>query len=81
MSKSMYLKIARSMNHVAQLPEDDSLVFALGAGNEQNNVEALANWVKEQTDLLEMNRADHLLERLLHRLHNKLDSFNAFLYE
>ena len=74
-------RIASSINLMAQLPDGDSLVYVLGTGNETSNIEALANWVEGQSDLLSLEQADYMVEQLIHRLYNKLDGFNSFLYE
>ena len=74
-------QIANSINMVAQLPEGDALVHILGDGNEATNIEALSHWIQMQVDLLSIEKADYMLEQLVHRLHNKLAGFNSFLYE
>ena len=74
-------QIANSINMVAQLPEGDALVHILGDGDESSNIEALSHWVQMQIDLLSIDKADYMIEKLVHRLHNKLSGFNSFLYE
>jgi len=74
-------QIANSINMVTQLPEGDALVHILGDGNEVTNIEALSHWIQMQVDLLNIEKADYMLEQLVHRLHNKLAGFNSFLYE
>jgi len=74
-------QIANSINLLAQLPQGDALVHVLGDGSESSNIEALGHWVEDQDDLLEVEKPDHMIEQLIHRLHNKLDTFNSFLYE
>lgn len=74
-------QIANSINMVAQLPDGDALVHILGDGDENSNIEALSHWVQMQIDLLSIEKADYMLEKLVHRLHNKLAGFNSFLYE
>lgn len=74
-------KIANSVNLMAQLPEGDALVHVLGDGSESTNLEALRHWIEGQDDLLELERPDFMVEQLIHRLHNRLDAFNSFLYE
>lgn len=74
-------RIANSINLLAQLPDGDSLVFVLGTGSEASNVEALTSWIEGQADLLSIEQPDYMIEQLIHRLHNKLDGFSAYLYE
>ena len=74
-------QIANSINLLAQLPEGDALVQVLGDGSENSNVEALKHWVEGQEDLLTIEKPNDMVEQLIHRLHNKLDAFNSFLYE
>ena len=74
-------QIANSINMVAQLPDGDALVQILGDGNESTNIDAVSHWVQSQEDLLSIDKADYMLEQLVHRLHNKLAGFNSFLYE
>lgn len=81
MSNRKIQQIANSINLVTQLPGGDALVHVLGNGSESTNIEALTHWVEEQDDLLVIEKPDYLIERLIHRLQNKLDGFNSFLYE
>jgi len=74
-------QIASSLILMAQLPDGDALVQVLGNGNESSNEEALGHWVEGQEDLLTIDKPDFMVEQLIHRLHNKLDAFNSFLYE
>lgn len=74
-------QIANSINMVAQLPDGDALVHILGDGDENSNIEALSHWIQMQVDILSIEKADYMLEQLVHRLHNKLSGFNSFLYE
>ncbi len=70
-------KIVYAVNLMARLPGGDCPVFILGAGNESNNLGALTSWIEGQKDLLAMEQPDFLVERLLHRLHNRLDAFSV----
>ena len=74
-------QIANSINLIAQLPEGDALVHILGDGDESSNIEALSHWVQMQIDLLSIEKAEYMLEQLIHRLYSKLNAFNSFLYE
>ncbi|MEN8170993.1 MAG: hypothetical protein ABFS08_12295 [Pseudomonadota bacterium] len=68
MNKENILKIAHSIEHVTQLPSDDSFVNIIGDGTEKNNLEAMHNWVARQDDLLNLEPAQYRLEKLIQRL-------------
>jgi len=73
------LQIANSINLIAKMPDGDALVHILGNGDESTNIDALSHWIQSQVDLLSIEKADYMLEKLVHRLHNRLSGFNSFL--
>lgn len=81
MKDSKTQQIANSITLMAQLPEGDALVHLLGDGTESSNLEALGHWIEGQEDLLDIEIPSHMVEQMIHRLHNQLDAFNSFLYE
>ena len=74
-------QVANSLSMLANLPTGDALIHILGVGNEASNQEALCSWVRQQEDLLSIDKPDYMVEQLMHRLHSKLNSFSSYLCE
>jgi hypothetical protein len=81
MANNKAKQFASSINYIAQLPQGDALVQAIGKGDESNNLDALSHWVERQSDLMVIDRPDYVVEQLMVRLHNKLDDFTSVFYD
>lgn len=79
MNNQKIKQIANSMNLVAQLPNDDSLIHVIGTGYEKTNMDALCSWIEKQQDLLAIKKADACVEQLLYRLQTRLEEFCCVL--
>jgi len=59
------------------MPVGDELVQIIGTGNESTNLEALANWVEQQRDLMDIEEPSCMVEQFAHRLQLKIHELSA----
>jgi len=64
-------QIASLLMQILHLPEDNSLVPLFGTGHEENNLDAITQWVETQ-----LHEIDDI-EVTLHRLQKKHATFKA----
>lgn len=74
---STYRRLAKAMQLALQIPDGDGLVFLIGKGNEQSNLEALETWIKETLCTLEDECGVAMLPFLLDRLEQTMDQWSA----
>lgn len=70
-------RLAKAMQHAMQIPEGDALVFLIGNGNEDSNLEAIETFVKETVLTLEDEYGVIMLPLLLDRLEQTLNHWSA----
>jgi len=52
--------LAESLSLIAHIPEGKQLVCIIGAGNECNNIEALATWIDKELKNCTLDQCSHL---------------------
>lgn len=72
-----YRRLAKAMQYAMQIPDGDTLVFLIGKGNEQSNLEALETFVEETMLALEDECSVVMLPLLLDRLEQTLNHWSA----
>ncbi len=72
-----YRRLAKAMQYAMQIPDGDTLVFVIGKGNEQSNLEALETFVEETMLALEDECSVVMLPLLLDRLEQTLNHWSA----
>lgn len=55
-TENTYRRLANAMQQALLIPEGDALVFIIGKGTEDSNLEALETWVKEALDFPQFHR-------------------------
>lgn len=72
-----YRRLAKAMQYAMQIPDGDTLVFVIGKGNEQSNLEALETFVEETMLALEDECSVVMLPLLLDRLEQTLNHWSV----
>lgn len=72
-----YRRLAQAMQYAMQIPDGDTLVFVIGKGNEQSNLEALETFVEETMLALEDECSVVMLPLLLDRLEQTLNHWSV----
>jgi hypothetical protein len=72
-------RLAEVLAHAFHLTEGAALVWVLGSGQERDNREALAHWVRGQVSALDAEVAGALLPVLIKRLERTLKDWEDAL--
>jgi hypothetical protein len=70
-------QIANSIQFLVQIPVGDELVQIIGTGDESTNLEALASWIEEQSDLMDIEDPSRMVEQFAHRLQLKIQELST----
>ena len=72
-TENTYRRLANAMQQALLIPEGDALVFIIGKGTEDSNLEALETWVKEALPAFEDDLALAALPLLMSRLEQTMN--------
>jgi len=72
-SQTFYRRLAKALMLVLSIPHGDELVMVFGTGEEQSNLEAIANWVASMENEVDLEEASTRLEALARKAMNRLE--------
>ena len=79
LTEAQVRRLAEVLAHAFRLTEGAALVWVLGSGQERDNREALAHWVRGQVSALDAEVAGALLPVLIKRLERTLKDWEDAL--